>query len=94
MLDVALALIKVNINTMPSITILLKLLEEEPKSIDQDIKSDMVEYYCMKLRAILAKSTQDEFNTPTLRAQTYYRHKAEIKRKNVRSQTVSGETRH
>ncbi len=57
-------MIKLNINTMPSITALLKLLEEEPKSINQEIKSDMEEYYCMKSRAILAKSSQDEFKTP------------------------------
>jgi hypothetical protein len=87
-LDIALALIKVqiiklNINTMPAITTLLKLLEEEPKSINQEIKSDMVKYCCMQLRDILAKSTQDEFKTPKTKTKS-----------SVKMSAVSEETRH
>ena len=62
--DVAVALIKLGINTMPSINTLLKFLETEPTSINQQIPSDMIEYYCMKLRAASAISTKVEFKTP------------------------------
>ena len=40
--DVAVALINLGINTMPSIDTLLRFLEEEPKSINQQIPSDIV----------------------------------------------------
>ncbi len=76
--DVTVALIKLNINTTPSIKTLLQLFEEDPKSINQQIQSKMIEYYCMlQLRAqndtapakiqpdtAPAKSTQIEFKTP------------------------------
>ncbi len=89
-LDIALASIKLNINTMPAITTLLKLLEEEPKSINQEIKSDMVEYYCVKLRAILAKSTQDEFKTP--RTKTKSSVKMSAAKQSLRRQDTDEET--
>jgi hypothetical protein len=76
--DAALALKKLNINTTPSIKTLLQLFEEDPKSINQQIQSKMIEYYCMQqLRAqndtapakvqpdtAPAKSTQVGFKTP------------------------------
>ncbi len=59
--DVTLAL------NIASITTLLKFLDEEPKGVNQEIQTDMEGNYCMKLRAISAKSTQVEFKTPRIR---------------------------
>ena len=46
--DVAVALIKLGINTMPPINTQLKFLDEKPNSINQQMPSDMIAYHCMK----------------------------------------------
>jgi hypothetical protein len=66
--DVAVALIKLGINTMPPINTQLKFLEEKPNSINQQMPSDMIAYHCMKLRAASVRSTQVEFKTPRIKS--------------------------